>query len=290
MRLELVHRTLYRYGDSVTTSHHEARLSPREEENQRVLSHELEIAPRPESRRRRTDYFGNRTVSFSLLEPHKSLEVHARTLIEVTRTPDLTLESGPSWEAVRDEVRTGRGRDLLSACEMTFDSPRVAASPALRALASPSFTQGRPLLACVRELNARIHRDLRYDPEATDISTPLEDVLQGKRGVCQDFAHLAIGCLRSLGLPARYVSGYLLTRPPPGKPRLIGADASHAWFATFVPGMGWVAFDPTNDVVPSDEHITVAYGRDFDDVTPIRGVILGGGQHELEVAVTVQPA
>jgi transglutaminase-like putative cysteine protease len=289
VKLQLVHRTLYRYGEAVTTSHHEARLSPREEENQRVLAHELEIVPQPESRRRRADYFGNRTVSFSLAEPHKGLEVLAHSTIEVTRTPDLALDAGPSWEAVRDEVRTGRARDLLSACEMTFDSPRVAASPALAALAAPSFAKGRPLLACVRELTARIHRDLRYDPDATDVSTPLEDVLHNKHGVCQDFAHLAIGCLRSLGLPARYVSGYLLTRPPPGRPRLVGADASHAWFATFVPGTGWVAFDPTNDVVPSDEHVTVAYGRDFDDVTPIRGVILGGGAHELEVAVTVQP-
>jgi len=289
VRIELIHRTTYRYGDPVTTSHHDARLSPREEENQRVLAHELEILPRPESRRRRADYFGNRTTSFSLSEPHKSLEVLAHSVIEVTRTPDPPLDTGPSWEAVRDAVRAGHSRDLLSACEMTFDSPRVAASPALAALATASFAPGRPLLACVRELTARIHRDLRYDPQATDLSTPLEEVLHNRRGVCQDFAHLAIGCLRSIGLPARYVSGYLLTRPPPGKPRLIGADASHAWFATFVPGQGWVAFDPTNDVVPSDEHITVAYGRDFDDVTPIRGVILGGGPHELEVAVTVQP-
>ena len=145
------------------------------------------------------------------------------------------------------------------------------------------------MLVAVRDLVACIYADFTYDPSATDISTPVLEVLQARRGVCQDFAHVAIACLRALGLPGRYVSGYLLTRPPPGKPKLIGADASHAWFATFVPGQGWLDFDPTNDVLPSDEHVSIAFGRDFDDVTPIRGVILGGGQHELSVAVDVDP-
>jgi transglutaminase-like putative cysteine protease len=289
MKLRVVHRTTYHYGEPVTTSHHEARLSPRDRESQRVLSHDLDVSPPPEARRRRFDYFGNRTISFSLSEPHRDLEVVARSLIELTALPPPPLDRSPPWEEVRAKLRADRHRDVLDAYAMTFDSPHVPASDQLLQYALPSFPAERPMLEAVRDLVARIHADFVYDPSATEISTPVLEVLSARRGVCQDFAHVAIGCIRALGLPARYVSGYLLTRPPPGKPKLVGADASHAWFATFVPGQGWVDFDPTNDVIPSDEHVTVAFGRDFDDVTPIRGVILGGGQHELAVAVDVDP-
>lgn len=287
MKLQVSHRTSYRYGEPVTTSHHEARVSPRDRENQRVLSHDLDVQPQPEARRRRFDYFGNRTLSFSLSEPHRGLEVVARSVVELTAPPPPNLDATPAWDQVTRRVRDDRHRDILDACSMSFDSPRVAASEELRAYALPSFTAGRPLLRAVRDLTSRIHGDFTYDGTATDVSTPVSDVMRDRRGVCQDFAHVAIGCLRSLGLPARYVSGYLLTRPPPGRPKLVGADASHAWFATFVPGQGWIDFDPTNDLIPEDEHVTVAFGRDFDDVTPIRGVILGGGQHEVTVAVDV---
>jgi transglutaminase-like putative cysteine protease len=170
---------------------------------------------------------------------------------------------------------------------MTFDSTYVAADAQLDAYSAPFFDTGRPLLEAVQALMASIYDDFTYDPRATDVSTPVLEVLHERRGVCQDFAHLAIGCLRSRGLAARYVSGYLLTRPPPGKQRLVGADASHAWFATFIPEHGWVDFDPTNNMMPANEHVTIAYGRDFGDVTPIRGVILGGGQHQLSVSVDV---
>jgi len=287
MKLRITHRTTYRYGDAVTTSHHEASVSPRDREHQRVQNHELEVTPQPEARRRRFDYFGNRTLSFSLSEPHRGLEVLARSVVELTPPPTPGLDASPAWEQVSERVRSDRHRDILDACSMTFDSPRVPASDELRAYALPSFAEGRPLLRAVRELTSRIRADFRYDDSATDISTPVAQVLQDKRGVCQDFAHVAIGCLRALGLPARYVSGYLLTRPPPGRPKLVGADASHAWFATFVPGQGWIDFDPTNDLIPGDEHVTVAFGRDYDDVTPVRGVILGGGQHEVSVSVDV---
>ena len=191
------------------------------------------------------------------------------------------------WEHVRDRLTVDRKRDALDAYAMVFDSPLIPRVAGVQAYAAESFKPGRPVLEAVRELVARIFKEFTYDPRATEVSTPLSEVLEQKRGVCQDFAHFAIACLRSQGLAGRYVSGYLLTRPPPGKPKLVGADASHAWFATFVPEYGWVDFDPTNNLIPEGEHVTIAYGRDFSDVTPIRGVILGGGQHQLNVAVDV---
>jgi transglutaminase-like putative cysteine protease len=289
MKLKVVHKTTYHYGEPVTTSHHEARVTPRDTLNQRLSSHELSVTPAPEARRRRSDYFGNRAVHFSLSEPHRQLEVLAESVVDVTPLRPLVLEASPAWEGVRDRLRSDRKRDTLDAYAMTLESEHVAVVPALADYAARSFAPGRPVLEAVRDLIARIHVDFTYDPRATDVSTPLADVMRLRRGVCQDFAHLGIGCLRAQGLAARYVSGYLLTRPPPGKPKLVGADASHAWFAAFVPEHGWVDFDPTNDLLPSDEHITVAFGRDFADVTPIRGVILGGGQHRLAVSVDVSP-
>jgi len=287
VRLSVKHRTTYVYSDAVTTSHHEARLSPRESEAQHTLSHDLTILPTPESRRRRFDYFGNRTINFSLCEPHRSLSVVASSIIELKALPSPELRGTPPWETVRDRLKHDRRRDVLDAYAMTFDSPYVAADEALNDYSAPFFEPGRPLLSCVEELVSSIFHEFTYDPRATDISTPILEVLSERRGVCQDFAHLAIGCLRSRGLAARYVSGYLLTRPPPGKQKLVGSDASHAWFATFIPEHGWVEFDPTNNVMPSGEHVTIAYGRDFGDVTPLRGVILGGGHHQLSVAVDV---
>ncbi len=288
MKLSVTHRTTYRYMDAVTTSHHEVRLAPRDTENQRALSHELTVLPVPDARRRRFDYFGNRALHFSISEPHRALEVVSTSVVEVSPVAKPRLDATPPWEQVRARLRVDRRRDVLDAYAMTFDSPHVVVSEALFEYGAPSFGGGRPALEVVRDLVGRIHRDFAYDPRATDISTPLAEVLAQRRGVCQDFAHLAIGCLRAQGLAARYVSGYLLTRPPPGRPKRVGADASHAWFSTFVPDAGWVDFDPTNDLIPSDEHVTVAYGRDFADVTPMRGVIHGGGgTHQLNVAVDV---
>ena len=172
---------------------------------------------------------------------------------------------------------------------MGLDSPFVAVRPAFREYAEPSFLPGRPLLEAVADLNERIYREFKYDPHFTTVATPLDEVLSERRGVCQDFAHLAIACLRSLGLAARYVSGYILTVPPPGRPRLVGADASHAWLSVFVPGLGWADFDPTNDLLPDLQHVTLAWGRDFSDISPLRGVILGGGEQKIDVRVTVEP-
>lgn len=289
MKLRVVHRTTYSYGDPVSTSHHEARVSPRESDHQRTVTHRIEIEPAPAHRRARFDYFGNRALYFSLSEPHRALDVVATSVVELRTPHQPALASTPPWEQVRDRLATDARRDVLDAYQMTLESAFVKRLPELRDYAAPSFTAGRPVLEAVRDLCSRIHTDFVYDPRATEISTPIAQVLAQRRGVCQDFAHLMIGCMRAHGLAARYVSGYLLTRPPPGKEKLVGGDASHAWASAWVPEEGWFDFDPTNDVVPSEEHVTVACGRDFADVTPIRGVILGGGQHTLRVSVDVSP-
>jgi transglutaminase-like putative cysteine protease len=287
VRLEVVHRTAYAYAEPVSTSYHVAHLGPREDDHQRSLSFDVAITPAPSAVRSRLDVFGNQTLHFGLGEPHRTLEVVARSAVTRLASPPPDLAASPTAEVVRAAVRRPHTRELLDACAMVFDSPHVAASERLAAYARPSFPPDRPLLAAARDLVHRIHADFTYDPQATTIATPLVEVFESRRGVCQDFAHLAIGCLRSLRLPARYVSGYLLTRPPPGKPKLVGADASHAWFSVFVPEAGWFDFDPTNDLVPADEHVSVAVGRDYDDVTPLRGVIQGGGAHEVTVQVDV---
>ena len=289
MRLRVRHRTHYAYGEAVTTSHHEARLSPRESEHQRTISQDIQINPPPATRKRRFDYFGNRTVHFSLSAPHRELEVVATSVVDTIAPPIPPLDATPPWEQVRERLRTDRRRDVLDAFGMTLESPYVPLLDELREYAEPSFGQGVPLLVAVRDLVARIHEDFIYDPAATDLLTPLDQAFAQRRGVCQDFAHLAIGCIRNYGLAARYVSGYLLTRPPPGKVKLVGADASHAWISVWVAEQGWVDFDPTNDVIPADEHITTAFGRDFSDVTPLRGVLLGAGSHTLTVNVDVAP-
>ena len=287
MKLKIVHRSTFVYPDAVSTSHHEARLAPRDSESQRTISHDVAINPTPTARRERHDYFGNRTLHFSVREAHRSLDVLAKSVVELDATTPPLLSASPGWELVRDRLRFDRRRDVLDAYAFTFESPMAKGVPALYDYVLPSFPPGRPVLEGVRDFTHRIHADFVYDAESTDLSTQVSEVLRRRRGVCQDFAHLQIAGLRCLGLPARYVSGYLLTRPPPGRIKLIGADASHAWMGTFVPDFGWVDFDPTNDLLPSDEHVTIAHGRDFSDVTPLKGVILGGGKHEVRVAVDV---
>jgi transglutaminase-like putative cysteine protease len=288
MKLRVVHETAYDYDEPVTMSHHELHISPRDQGGgQACLEHEVVVSPKPAVMRERSDYFDNRTWYFGFHESHRSLRVVAKSVVETGARAAPSPSQSTPWEQVRDRVARDRRRDVLRAYEFTFDSPFVRASSDLADLARPSFPPGRPLLESMVDLTHRIFTDFTYDPAATLISTPLAEVMRHRRGVCQDFAHLEIGCLRSLGLPARYVSGYLLTRPPPGKPRLVGADASHAWVSTFLPDVGWVDFDPANNVQPSDSHVVVAHGRDFSDVTPVRGVILGGGRHRLRVSVDV---
>jgi len=288
MRYRVTHITEFLYEARVGLCYNEARLLPRELPHQKVLASELIIDPAPNDRDERFDYFGNRTDYFSLLLPHDRLAVTALSEVEVQRRPDLFGDAcGLPWERVRDRLAQERTGALVEAVQFRLDSPFVAADEALRQYASPSFPEGRPLTEAVHDLMGRIHREFKYDPHFSTLATPLKEVLAHRSGVCQDFAHLAIGCLRTMGLAARYVSGYIETLPPPGQERLVGADASHAWFSVCHPELGWLDFDPTNDQVPAEQHIVLAWGRDYSDVTPLKGVAYGGGEHKLKVSVDV---
>lgn len=290
MTYNITHRTLYDYTAPVAVSQQVARLQPRTTAAQSRESFSLKIFPEPTLRKEREDYFGNQLCLFSIQEVHRKLEVISHSRVSVQPGNPVAPETSPVWEEVAALFRDPVSPGVVEPYEFVFDSPQVRASFELADYARESFAPGTPLLAGVTDLNRRIFTDFKYDPKATTVATPLEEVLQKRRGVCQDFAHLGIAFLRSLGLPARYVSGYLRTRPPEGKPRLVGADASHAWFSVFCPGAGWVDFDPTNNCLPGEEHITVAYGRDFDDVSPVAGIITGGGKHEVKVSVDVAEA
>ncbi|MDX2022607.1 MAG: transglutaminase family protein [Deltaproteobacteria bacterium] len=289
MKLRIVHQTEYLYTEPVSVSHHMAHLVPRNSGSQTCLTRELTISPEPAIRRERVDSFGNRCVYFSIQEPHSRLVVLSKALVDVLPAEQSLPFSGQAWNVVRQRLATEHRPDILSAYGFVFPSPYAVHAPGLAEYARPSFAEGRPLLETVADLTKRIYQDFKYDPTSTTVSTPVGEVLRLRRGVCQDFAHLQIACLRTHGLAARYVSGYLLTKPPPGQARLVGADASHAWLSVFVPEFGWVDFDPTNNVVPGEEHVQVAVGRDFGDVAPVRGVILGGGQHRVIVSVDVEP-
>ncbi|MDO3379249.1 transglutaminase family protein [Geoalkalibacter halelectricus] len=287
MNYRVTHTTEFVYEAKVGLCYNEARLLPRELPYQKLLSSGLHIDPPPNDYYERFDYFGNRTVYFSTQQPHERLEVTATSEVEVSPSTLLEQNSALSWEAARDQLRQGHSAQILEACQFILDSPSVGVDEQLAEYARPSFAPGRGLVEGVHDLMQRIFREFKYDPEFSTLATPLKEVLEHRSGVCQDFAHLAIGCLRSQGLAARYVSGYIETQPPPGKERLVGADASHAWFSVFVPDLGWLDFDPTNNQLPGEQHITLAWGRDFSDVTPLKGVAYGGGKHELKVAVDV---
>jgi transglutaminase-like putative cysteine protease len=286
------HLTEYLYGAPVSSSHHVLHLLPRPLERQVNRWEELSIDPAPARQRDRVDYFGNRATHLEILEPHRRLAVLSRSEIEILLSPGqktpVVPASSPPWELVRDQVRQLTTIEQVQVYELVFASPHVALSPAVAEFASRSFSRGRQIADAAIDLMHRIHAEFTYDSDATNVSTPVDEVLGHRKGVCQDFAHLALACLRVMGLPGRYVSGYLVTAVP-GQPRLVGADASHAWVQAYWPGRGWLDLDPTNDVVPSDKHITVAYGRDFGDVTPLQGVIMGGGHHDLRVVVDVSP-
>jgi transglutaminase-like putative cysteine protease len=282
VRYDITHTTHYRYSEPVLLSHHVARLSPRPLARQTCLGHTLEIDPAPVVSRGHRDYHGNDTTFFMMEGAHRELRITARSRIEVVAPPPPGPAAAEPWERARDHEQLP-----LDVIEYVFESPNVRSTEEVAHYARASFPAGRPLLEAVTELMSRIHADFRFDTHATTIATPLADVMRLRRGVCQDFSQLGVGCLRAVGLAARYVSGYLETLPPPGKPRLVGADASHAWFAVYCPGEGWIDFDPTNNVRPGDQHITLGWGRDYGDVSPLRGVMLGGGEHQLSVAVDV---
>jgi transglutaminase-like putative cysteine protease len=285
------HQTSYAYEAPVLHAHHFAHLRPRRFEYQTPRRTLLEISPSPRDQHREEDYFGNDCDVLEVLSPHERFDIVATSEVDVKERATLSRITEDSvkkleWGSVAEQLT--QDTRLLFAREFCFDSPLVRAHHMLREYALPSFPLKRPLLECALELNDRIHSDFSYEPAVTDVSTPLAQVMRERRGVCQDFAHVMVGCLRSVGLPARYVSGYLETVPPPGQPRLVGSDASHAWVAVFFPGVGWLDLDPTNALLPNQSHITVAFGRDFSDVSPLKGVVLGGGRHHVKVGVDVQ--
>jgi transglutaminase-like putative cysteine protease len=281
------HTTRYKYAEPVQLCQNLAHLAPRVVAGQKCHSTRLLIDPQPAVFSAHSDNFGNAAAFFSIQEPHVELRVTAMHIVEVTPSPLPEPSATPRWEEVRDLLATDHSEAMLDAYQFVFDSPYIKTDAVLADYAAMSFSSGRPLLEAALDLSRRIHAEFRYDSAATTVATPLRQVFANRRGVCQDFAHLGIGCLRALGLAARYVSGYLSTTPPPGQSRVIGADASHAWLSVFCPGTGWIDVDPTNNVVPCGRHIVLAWGRDYDDVSPIKGVVLGGGRHTVTVAVDV---
>ena len=288
MIYKVIHKTTYRYKYPVSVGNHVACLTPRCLPHHRRTRYELRISPSAKLIER-TDYFGNRLSFFSIQEPHQRLVVEARSEVVIDEGKSLQPEQSMRWEEVVRSLGASHDKESLEAYQFTFESPRIRPSAQLAAYALQSFTPGREFAEALQDLNTRIHRDFKFDAKATSVRTPTEEVFRKRRGVCQDFAHLGIACLRSLNLAARYVSGYLRTYPPPGRSRLVGADASHAWISAYCPGIGWIDIDPTNNVVPSYNHVTVGWGRDYGDVSPLRGLILGGRDHTLKVNVDVEP-
>ena len=292
MLLHLVHETRYTYTPAVEHAHHVLHLKPASLANQQLQHHQITISPQPAQLRELADVYGNIRTFFSLHIPHDQLTVVADSVV-ATQAPAPGVQQGQSWEQVRAQFRYQAGGSYNSAVEFVFASPYVPYDDQFAEFARPSFSPGRPLLEAAQDLMERIHQTMRYDSDSTDVGTPALQALQLGKGVCQDFAHIMVACCRAMGVPARYVSGYLLTQPAPGQPRLIGSDASHAWASVYCPttdGAGaWLDFDPTNNRAPGEDYITLATGRDFLDVSPMRGVIRGGARHVLDVAVTVTP-
>jgi transglutaminase-like putative cysteine protease len=291
MDYRITHVTQYIYQDSVSLCYNEARLTPPSFEHsmftQTCLKHTLAVDPPWSDHRTRTDFFGNQVLYFTLLQPHQQTIITATSEVRIMPTQTVPAASSP-WEEARRLLHTELNSELLDARQFAMSSPMTPLFPDLIAYAAPSFPPQRPLLAAVTDLMERIYQDFIFTPGATTIATPLSEVLRNSQGVCQDFAHLMVGCLRSQGLAARYVSGYIETVPPPGQAKLKGTDASHAWCAVYIPELGWLDFDPTNNLLPTDQHITLAWGRDYADVTPLKGVLFTNGEHQLQVFVDVE--
>jgi transglutaminase-like putative cysteine protease len=282
---EIRHETAYAYQGAVSVSHHLLRLTPRSTAAQQLNQCDVTVDPAPAVLSQHCDYFGNATHFLAIERPHESLTISARSRVSVSLAFVPDLGETMAWEQVGAVCRGDHTRGSLEAHEFTYPSTYIPVVAEFSEYARPSFARGRPVLEAVVDLTARIHADFTFDTQATTVSTPIMEVLRGRRGVCQDFAHLQIACLRSLGLPARYVSGYLETDPPPGHPKLRGVDASHAWVSFYTPGIGWIDVDPTNNCLPSLRHVTVGWGRDYGDVCPVRGVLVGGNGQTMRVSV-----
>ena len=289
IRYKVVHETVYEYASQVSSSRQIAHLTPRVTSWQKVQAHRLDVEPRASEQSQGVDYFGNAYVNFFVEEPHHILKVRAESEVVVsTQVPSESFGS-PAWEsAVVERGKWLPGADL-NVEQYRAPSPAVPWLDSASKYAMPSFAPGRPWMSAMLELTQRIKKEFVYDPKATTITTSVAEVLELRRGVCQDFAHLMLSCLRTMGIPARYVSGYVLNRPRADGTRLAGADASHAWVAAHCPGLGWVPFDPTNGKLADLEFVTLGWGREFTDVTPLRGVVLGGASQQLSVAVSVTP-
>jgi transglutaminase-like putative cysteine protease len=297
MIYKVVHKTEYIYAEPASLCYNEARLLPRPVElpqlSQRCRNARIIIEPPYTDYRERTDYFGNTVIYYTIRQPHTRTVITATSEITVTPKVDgfasllQTYAGNLPWGEVSTRLLADKEPATLEARQFVISSPMIATFPALADYAAPSFAAGRPILEAVHNLMQRIHSDLEFVPGVTSIATPLSEVLDKRRGVCQDYAHLMIGCLRSQGLAARYVSGYIETLPPPGEEKLQGADASHAWCSVFVPQLGWVDFDPTNNQLPAEQHLFLGWGRDFSDVTPLKGVFFSTGKHKLKVSVDV---
>jgi transglutaminase-like putative cysteine protease len=287
MRYKITHKTGYNYSAPASLSQNELFLRPRSTAFQNAAESIIAIKPDPQYRHRRTDYFGNTVDVFMVQHPHTTLEVTATSIVETSPPAIPPPESTMTWEEVVRRLTFRSQHADLEASQFIFASPMVALSAGTLSYAMPSFPSGKPILAGAADLMNRIFTEYLYDKSASTVDTPVEIVLENRKGVCQDFAHLAISCLRSLGLAARYVSGYLETIPPPGKQKVFGADASHAWVSIYIPDTGWVDFDPTNNQMANERYITLAWGRDYADVAPVKGVVMGGGTHRLSVTVDV---
>jgi transglutaminase-like putative cysteine protease len=308
MLLHVVHETRYDYTPAVENAHHVVHLKPANNARQQLISHHLQIDPTPAQQREVVDVYGNLSTFFSFQSAHDRLRVVAESVVSTTPIKPIApywnadeLPASPSWERVREHFRYHAAAAWDPAAEFLFASPYVPRDDAFAEFARPSFAADRPLAEAAKALMQHIHRSMAYESLSTEVNTPALEALEQRKGVCQDFAHIMVACCRAMGLPARYVSGYLLTHPAPGQPRLIGSDASHAWASVYCPAATatgevdrvtpgcWLDFDPTNDRSPGEDYVTLATGRDFLDVSPMRGVIRGGARHALSVAVTVAP-
>jgi transglutaminase-like putative cysteine protease len=289
MIYNITHRTTYRYRSPVSVGEHVACLKPRSFTHNHLLHNEFHIHPAPKAVTERVDYFGNLQLFFTVQEPHKELVVESKSKVAISVEPPVGSQPEPPWEESTRILAHDCSPEGLNAYQFQFESPRIRLRPDFAEYARESFTPNRPMREALLDLTRRIHTDFRFDSKVTTVRTTVEEVFKKRRGVCQDFAHVQIACLRSINIAARYVSGYLRTYPPPGKPRLVGADASHAWVSAYCRGAGWLDMDPTNNVAPTDGHVTLAWGRDYGDVSPLRGLILGGGSHTLDVAVDMEP-
>jgi transglutaminase-like putative cysteine protease len=287
MKYRIIHTTSYQYSEPASLSQNELFLTPRATASQQIAESWLSLVPEPQYMHRRIDYFGNIAHVFMVQHPHNELAMTATSVVSTSPPMTHPASETPPWEAVVQRLADHSQGDVQDAYQFVFPSPMIAIGPGIFTYARVSFPPGIPVLCGAMDLMRRIFTEFTYDKSASTVDTSVEHVLASRKGVCQDFSHLAISCLRSLGLAARYVSGYLETTPPPDKPKMVGADASHAWIPLFIPDRGWIDLDPTNNILPGEAHITLAWGRDYSDVAPVKGVVMGGGLHTLSVEVDV---